>query len=375
MPLSPKAIHKLRNYLSLLIDDADAAKACCTRALLNNIGKIYFTGSAWEMWGDILDHTKNEDAELTKLLNQLCKEYPGDATIEYYLNELSTNQGIRIKKIAAAIHNQSCVLFMGPEVLRIDDNKGGFISFNQHLCEKIQAALDTYNIYYDASLQANLSYMAQCYTEVPKYVPGDVARMAKDEYTKAEKNRLIDTRIYDSLSTLPFKLIINTNPDDLLYTCLNASRPGICINSYYDTSNMEELNEIEAEQTLQKDFVLHYNIFGTFNQPNSILYTEGQFLDITNRLIQGNPKINPAILDILNTNDSYLFLGFDFDQWYFKILFELFKLKKERYRTLSCNNDLAGISTLNREFFEEEFKIFFEKKGILQFINSLKEHA
>ena len=102
-------------------------------------------------------------------------------------------------------------------------------------------------------------------------------------------------------------------------------------------------------------------------------------------MVPGKSKLHPDVLREFNERDNYLFLGFDFEQWYFKILFQLFGIKKNEYSSISCgfenalNPDQTGavsqgnsrVSVYTREFFEQEFKIFFVNDDIKNFIIEL----
>jgi hypothetical protein len=154
--------------------------------------------------------------------------------------------------------------------------------------------------------------------------------------------------------------------------------------SFYNLSNevlsqdqeIEKQKKVESEKAIEpkksSESVILYNIFGTYQQANTILYTESQFLRFIDRVIQGNPGLDAVIPTALNEMESYLFLGFDFNQWYFKVLFQLLKIKKVEDKAISCNVDNAvRYNIANKEFYEEEFKIYFIDIDVEQFLDDI----
>lgn len=387
MILSAKQMHKLRKVLYKLFPNGDEATFYLTTAQIQNVF-VDTKRNAWLVWGDVLDALKSNKEKMIRLLKTML-EKNDIPELRYFYTELESSRRLRLLNLAEALIMGRCVLFLGPEVLKVREG-GAQISFNEWIARKLEERMVNDNVYFDKGLNTNLSYMASCYKETPNYMFGDVAALSNSEYKLLLEQQRIGRDIYDQVSKLPLRIVINANPDDLLCNYINQRKPGSCRLSYYDISSKEEERpqaegispmQVSGNGQFSAQTVV-YNIFGSFHNESSILHTEGEFLDFISRVTMGNPRLDNNLLAEFNEKDSYLFLGFDFEQWYFKVLFHLFKLKKDEFNAVSCSFEGQGlganplltsgkISVRTREFFEEEFKMFFVSDDLQSFITDL----
>jgi hypothetical protein len=397
MYLGAKEIHNLKKEL-LRLDKGEKYKERHCQYAKIDFKKVIREGTTdWEKWNDIIDHVIEDTNRTVLLLQSVLHEEKEDKSIEYYLSKLTTQNEIHLSNLASLLKEKKCVLFLGPDVLQVAD-RGVIISFNTQLCNILEAKLEDENIYYDEALKDHLTYMAQCYTDMPNYAQGDVQRIAKEEFERLTEEESIQSNLLTVLARIPARLIINANPDTMLAKHIEKERGIKCVSTYYDFTNdaieekgnanedkdeakkpgnndstIKKLTEEDKVKSILGNEVLLYNIFGTFEKDNSILYTESQFLEFINNVILGNPGLNSTVRKELNEQESYFFIGFDFEQWYFKILFQLLRLKKEKGKAISCNLDVGNISVINKEFFEEEFKVYFIDADIRNFLRILVE--
>ncbi|ACU60294.1 SIR2 family protein [Chitinophaga pinensis] len=337
----------------------------------------------WVKWGEALAFVNSSKERMKRFLEEALKseELP---VLRYYYNELLSSRENRLLQLAHDLITGRCVVFLGPDVLTLTENRN-IVSFNEWMSYQLMEEMNLSNVYYDKNLRDNLSYMASCYREMPNYVHGDIAHLSKEKFEEHLKSRRINLSLYQELSKLPLKIVINANPDELLYNEINKIKTDGCRLAYYDMScrdagpEPEELSDMQVSDDgeFSPGQTVVYNLFGSFRNESSVLHTEAEFLDFISRVTMGNPKIDEELLSEFNEKDSYLFLGFDFEQWYFKVLFHLFKLKKEQNNAVSCNvedndpNKRRRISPSTREFFEEEFRMFFVNDELVTFIADL----
>ncbi|GAA3946239.1 hypothetical protein GO495_28960 [Chitinophaga oryziterrae] len=362
--LSPKSNHQLVRALAEQFDDADKAKAYCAYADINT-GNIDFSGSAIDMWRRVIKEVEIQERTIN-LLEKIIEDYNGIELYQQCIIELRDKQHERLNKIIRAINVGQCILFLGPGVL-IGSKNGELHPFNRLLANGLADIMDKYNLYYDVNLRGDLSYMAQRFTDMPRHVDGDVGRYAKKLFQELIDNLAIETKLFELLAPLPFKAIINANADDLLYQQIYKISSGDVAFSYYDSTNIVD----DKSPSINYKQPIVYNIFGAYQNDLSILYTEGQFLDFIIRILQSNPAIDKRITNEFERSQYYLFLGFDFNQWYFKVLFEVLKLRKENERTVSLNASSGEFSVYNREFFEQEFKFYFINEELPAFTADL----
>lgn len=391
MSLSAKQMHKLRKVLYKLFPNGNEATFYLTTANIQNVF-VDPNRNAWMVWGDVLEALKTDKEQLMQLLKAILNKHKSEELHSYY-TELESSRKAKLLKLAEALIMGKCVLFLGPEVLKVKEGNSQ-IPFNEWIARILERRMEGENVYFDKGLKTNLGYMANCYKETHNYAFGDVAARSHKEFKSLLDARRIDQDIYEQLAQLPLKIVINANPDDLLCNFINEKTAGGCRLSYYDISSKEESPETAGVSGIQipgngqfsAARTVVYNIFGSFQNESSILHTEGEFLDFISRVTMGNPRLDSNLLAEFNEKDSYLFLGFDFEQWYFKVLFHLFKLKKDKYDAVSCSfegqeqvigpaNSLPApprrISVRTREFFEEEFKMFFVNDDLQTFIADL----
>lgn len=388
MILSAKQMHKLRKVLYKLFPNGDDAMFYLTTAQIQNVF-VDTKRNAWLVWGDVLDALKTNKDKMIQLLKTML-EKNDIPELRHFYTELESSRRLRLLNLAEALIMGRCVLFLGPEVLKVREG-GAQISFNEWIARKLEERMVNDNVYFDKELNSNLSYMASCYKETPNYMFGDVAALSNREFKLLLEQQRIGRDIYDQISKLPLRIVINANPDDLLCNYINQRKADSCRLSYYDISSKEEERppaegisgmQVSGSEQFSATQTVVYNIFGAFQNESSILHTEGEFLDFISRVTMGNPRLDNNLLAEFNEKDSYLFLGFDFEQWYFKVLFHLFKLKKDEFNAVSCSFENPGIganplltsgkiSVRTREFFEEEFKMFFVSDDLQSFITDL----
>lgn len=382
MLLSPKQAFELRRELAV-IEPGDAERFWVRAGM--DAAAVNFKQNAWLVWEEILNIALRDQKTILTLLEKIMEERDDLPKLKTFYNEILSARVVRLNKLADALKKGKCVVFLGPDVLKVR-HQDRLVSFNEILSDELAKRMTDDYIYFDTNLSRNVSYLAQCFTDHPSVERGEAAAIAAERYKWYADNELVDDDIHEQLAKLPLRLVVNANPDDLLCKRLNEMAADTCLLKFYDISN----SEVDADANgdgqpaadPQKAYkVIQYNIFGIFSKTDSILYTESQFLNFVSNVLLGNPKLDFDVNRELQSQENYLFLGFDFEQWYFKVLFEYFKVKKVDYASTSCAfqppqaaeaPNARRISSYNREFFEQEFKMFFVNDDIKRFIIDLR---
>lgn len=294
------------------------------------------------------------------------------------LSELQNGYKDKLDNLAKVIHDEKCILFLGPDILRVR-NKDGIISFNKALCDKIQAELHNSSTYFDEEQNENLAYLVHRYYKIPGTIPGQAGKEAADLFKKMDTDEeRVDKSAFEKLVKIPWKLIINTNPDDIMANMINAAQKDSCLKREYSFANnsgdkaqgLDTSNDINEIKNTKKSFF--YNLFGTFDAPQDILYTESDFLDFITNVEAKTPPMHQYIDNMFGDTDiHYLFLGFDFDQWYFKIFARTLKLHKANSRALSLKIGPKEFNESNLDFFEQTFKFYFVNDEVDKFLIQL----
>jgi hypothetical protein len=136
------------------------------------------------------------------------------------------------------------------------------------------------------------------------------------------------------LASLPFRLYITTNPEQLLVKALAESRTPhseICrwnaeladLPSIFDpptasatggSSPIQEPYKLDAQRPLV------YQLFGTLERPESLVLTEDDYFDFLIG-VTANKDLIPKPVRRALADSALLFLGFQLDDWDFRVLF------------------------------------------------------
>lgn len=372
MPLTPKSRFGLIQRLKTLHGNS-AANVLQMAGFTP--GNFNLFGSASDIWtGIVLNLEPLNNAQghsrLSDLLQHIVEnDYPKDEILKQALEELRNNYTTKLKLLAKAIKVGQCVLFLGPNVFLARQGPQ-LTSFNELLAARIVSQFND-ETYFDKTQANNLNYVAQQISKTDDYIAGDQGRLAQELYEQLKEDGALETGVYQRLAELPFRLIMNTNPDDQLATIINQREPDRCVKRHYDPASTEQIDE---QRSIPMGKTLLYNLLGTLADPVSIQMTESQLIKFTSRVVSGKPALDRQVRLAFNEHTYYLFLGFDFDQWYVKLVVAMVLelVKQEGGRAFSTFSASTPFSAFNREFYEDEFKFYFIDEGDIQrFVNLL----
>ncbi|PWT96602.1 MAG: hypothetical protein C5B52_15300 [Bacteroidetes bacterium] len=328
---------------------------------------VELIGSPISKWFAVLKTVDKKD-RLSDFLTAIIKDYD-DEQLKTELEELKKGYSVQLENIVKAIKTGECILFLGPGVLAItEDNVTK--TFNERLAEQVGMLLDEKNKYYDQTQSENISYMVQRYKKTVTNNSAEIADEAIKLYEDFTRRFKIDTAVMDQLAKIPWKLVINTNPDSILATTMNKAKKDSCLIASYTLENNAGL---EFENPAPGDSqCLLYNLFGTFEKPSSILYTDSDFLRFNTKVTGDYPPLNEYVIKMFDSQKKYLFLGFDFDQWYFKILFnKILELNVDQQNLVSLHCGAMKFNEMNVDYFEEEYKLYFVNENLVTFVKIL----
>jgi hypothetical protein len=126
------------------------------------------------------------------------------------------------------------------------------------------------------------------------------------------------------LAQLPLPIFINTNKDNLLVTALQEAKkdPQVLICPWNDYGEQAETiydKEPDYQPTPERPLV--YHLFGRFSEPDSVVLTEDDYFKFLIGVTRQNDLIPPVVRRAL-TDTALLFLGFQLDEWNFRVLFQ-----------------------------------------------------
>lgn len=128
---------------------------------------------------------------------------------------------------------------------------------------------------------------------------------------------------YKSLAQLPLPLFITSTPDNLLVSALKEAGkdPQVVLcpwNEYVE--QVETIYNREPDYFPSPERPLVYHLFGRFDEPDSVVLTEDDYFDFLIG-VTGNKELIPPVVRRALTDTALLFLGFQMDDWNFRVLF------------------------------------------------------
>ncbi len=128
---------------------------------------------------------------------------------------------------------------------------------------------------------------------------------------------------HKALAQLPLPIFITTNPDTLLTSALiDAGKdPQVVLcpwNEYIE--QVESVYDREPDYFPTPERPLIYHLFGRIDEPDSIVLTEDDYFDFLIG-VTGNKDLIPSVVRRALADTALLFLGFQMDDWNFRVLF------------------------------------------------------
>jgi hypothetical protein len=129
---------------------------------------------------------------------------------------------------------------------------------------------------------------------------------------------------YSVLARLPFPIYITTDPTDLLVDALEAvgksPRLELCRWHGERFKDISSIYEKEPRYWPDADNPLVYHLFGHINWPGSLVLTEDDYFDYLIGITRDKDLIPKPVRAAL-VDTALLFLGFQMDDWNFRVFF------------------------------------------------------
>lgn len=254
-------------------------------------------------------------------------------------------------KLASNIRNQKCTPILGPDLA------SGFLGSRRVLATRWA---DTYKFPMARRDRENLPQVAQFLAvemerdfildELIRYTykeavrqykkflepgrdesdmddePRDAVAMALQDLITEQGKRLREddeAEPHSVLARLNVSIYVTTNYGNMLEEALHAAGRDpvveLCRWNPY-TSSLPPLNERFPKYRPSCDQPLVFKIFGELSQPESIVLTEDDYFDFLIGATRNKNLIPPAVRGAL-CQSALLFLGYELDEWEFRVLF------------------------------------------------------
>ncbi len=259
------------------------------------------------------------------------------------------------------------MLFLGPAAIAAKQPDGSFRPLIELCAEHLAKGLDL-------SPEEKESLAQVTSTLRMRNLLSDTMIIAavQDFYQKAEREAELHPML-EQLADLPFKLIINTSPDDFFARYYAQAVRDFRFDFYnYRKTNPDPLYTLDDDTP-----PLIYNLFGFYKKPESLVLTYGDQLGYVNKITGAqHERLPDSLLAAFNVPRFYLFMGFDFEDWSLRILFDtLFRNARNSIQPFAYplkGEPEAGPHA--KVFFQGEFRMEFPNVDMESFVGSLLVH-
>ena len=170
--------------------------------------------------------------------------------------------------------------------------------------------------------------------------------------------------LYRKISQIPFPLIISLNPDDTMIKCYEEQ--GIKFFDYaYGKGRWEQKDQVPTKET-----PCLYNLLGCYKSPGSLILTYEDMLDYFRTILPGD-GLPPSIKLFLLNATNIIFLGVEFDKWYFQLLVKLLTESDPKFDILRVASPDLSTNENVRMICEKNFGIDFVGPHVANAIDEL----
>ena len=178
------------------------------------------------------------------------------------------------------------------------------------------------------------------YDELEEYLENQIQSRYKDELPlelqqgRAPLDKLLDAmgtkrrQSYSAepnkvLAQLPLPIYITTNPDNQIVSALKEAGkdPQVVLCPWNDyVEQVESIYDKEPDYFPTPDRPLVYHLFGNLTEPDSLVLTEDDYFDFLIG-VTSNKELIPSAVRRALADTALMFLGFQMDDWNFRVLF------------------------------------------------------
>jgi hypothetical protein len=176
-----------------------------------------------------------------------------------------------------------------------------------------------------------------------------------------------------AVAQLPFRIILTTAQDNLLQRAFAAAgKP--CNESWY---KINQTQPDAFDETSSCPFV--YQLFGKVldKGSDSLILTQQDRMDYLDS-VQGvgkETRLPPALRKAMQDARCFLFLGFDYEHWYLRVLLHVLKFSEKAELVFGLPENLPqnGFSAGVAAFFSAQYKFSFFGENALDLLGKLRE--
>jgi hypothetical protein len=176
-------------------------------------------------------------------------------------------------------------------------------------------------------------------------------------------NSLQPLPLYEQLAKIPFHCIISLSPDLFLKRVFEQKGLPFYFDYYDKTKNPRPI--AERPNGLKP---LLYNLLGSVEDEESMIFTHTDLFDYLIAVF-GSYKLPDTLRMLLKENKNFIFLGFEFEKWYMKLLLRLLDMQDNKLIDAFVRK--GGFEDTVLDFYSEQFSVKFVQKDVREFVEQL----
>jgi hypothetical protein len=172
--------------------------------------------------------------------------------------------------------------------------------------------------------------------------------------------------VLQKLAEIPFKMVINTSPDNSFQA--ECEQRGF---GFTHTFPFRPPYAFTPAIPITGQTPLIYGLLGSVVDAGSLILTHQDLFRLMEKVFQQGCFAQALKMAFPEGDYTHLvFLGFDFDKWYFQLLLQILDIEPKKLVAPPASNH-ARFDVQTEQFYESHFKINFVRSGIPQFVNHL----
>lgn len=254
--------------------------------------------------------------------------------------------GIPISEIVANFKDKNCIFFLGPGLTV--DKEGG----------PLQSRLITYFKEKELEIEEDLDNLYSCKKQARTRAQVYIKEYYRDN---GELNDMLR-----QLARIPCHLYISINPDLLMKQALEEYGVEHEFAYYVKDQPAEEVTNPAADKPLL------YNLFGSIDNQQSLIFSYEDLIQYLFSIIR-DFKLPQKLRSNLEQSTYFIFLGFDFEKWYLKLLLKLFLLDETKLPIAAESG--TGTQGKLRTFYVGHYGLEFVEHNVAEYIKSLHDEC
>lgn len=280
--------------------------------------------------------------------------------------------------LVGSLRHGNCVLMLGSEIpVKVASTTSTTASTDsttlaEELRRRLARELEEDN---RSATGTTLAALAQQYEDTEGFGPTTLRATAEMALT----SRLYSpSSVHEQLAALPFSLIVTTSQDSLLEQALKAAGKAPVTQRYHLRGDKRENPEFVVPGSPASPVV--YHLFGSAEEPSSLVLSENDVLDFLIRVVSERPPLPNSLLRVLKRiGQSFLFVGFGIRHWDLRILLKILlrALELNRSGPAVAAEPLDSLIQSDRDemilFYQRGTRVELEDADVGAFLTKLSE--